>query len=149
MAGLSEALKVAQTTRNHFNYWVRAKLLSTTFAPTDPGVARTLSRENVLELAFMSAAVEIGMTPRNAASMVGNWLDKERRGHLNKFHVQRLGKGNWVVMYEDDTFETISRVLGRAVGQQADGPERATVFSVVDLHEIVRRVDELFEGVSQ
>lgn len=144
MVGLTEALTLAQTTRNAFNYWLRAGLLSTTFTETQPGVARVLSRENILEIAFMSAATEIGMPPREASGFVAGWLAKERSGRPQKFHAQRGGKGNWVVLNDDAPVEMVSAILGRkAPGEESSS--RVTVFSIIDLEEITRRVDSLVE----
>lgn len=144
MVGLTEALALAQTTRNAFNYWLRAGLLSTAFTETQPGVARALSRENTLEIAFMSAAAEVGMPPREASGFVAGWLAKDRSGRPQKFHAQRGGKGNWVVLNEDAPVEMISAILGRSTPEEV-ASSRATVFSIIDLEEITRRVNALFE----
>ena len=144
MVTLAEALAVAGTNRNAFNYWHRAGLLSTDFAPTTAGVARALTRENALELAFMTAATEVGLSPTEAHPHVTEWLQKLRVGSLHDFHARRGGSGSWVT-FRDASVAAISVALGRRVSDPNGllGPPM-TVFSIINLGEIVRRVDALF-----
>ena len=147
MVGLTEALALAQTTRNAFNYWLRVGLLTTTFTETQPGVARALSRETVLEIAFMSAATEIGIPPREASGFVAGWLAKDRSARPQKFHAQRGGRGNWGVLNDDAPVEMVSAILGRN-GPGEESSSRTTVFSIIDLEEITRRVNALIKAGS-
>lgn len=142
-ASLSDALAVARATRNAFNYWHREGFLTTGFADTTPGVARTLSHENALEVALMAAATTAGIGPKEAKPTVGAWLWQWRRGALTEFVGYESGRSE-SIGFSALSVEDIAYTLGgtRKLSEPERGP--ALVFTIINLGEIVRRVAALF-----
>lgn len=92
MTKLTNVLEIAGTTRNAFNHWHRNNLLATNFAKTTPGVALELSRENALDIAFMTALTQIGYKPGQAKPYVQRWLQEEREGILKPYWASTFGQ---------------------------------------------------------
>ncbi len=151
MPTLSDAIRVAKTTRNSVNYWVAGGFLSTAFLPTTAGVARNVTRENALEIAFMAALTSVGVPPSIATSTVLGWLEQERRGKLFDFSVRPHGEPGISIEFADESsFDYIATLLGGIrTGTEIDSGvpvEPATVFSVINVRAIVLNVDRLFSG---
>jgi len=154
MVALKIALAEARTTRSAFNYWLGAGLLSTDFKETTSGVARKLSRENVLELAMMSVFIDMGSPPKWAQSEIRQWL-VHRRGELPNFLVRRHDEADWYPA-SNMTMDELAGELLPAIKPKymADDDPRLTeqvaaAFSVINLAEIKKRVDELFDAVGE
>ncbi len=140
---LTDALRVAGSTRNSVNYWRSGGFLTTQLVATQAGVARPLSMENVLEIAFMAAATGAGMTPSQARGHVRGWLNQPEFIKARPFFAFRPD-GHWI-RFAGLTSETLAEELGAFGVQDGESVCPPVVsFSVINLGEIVRRVGELF-----
>jgi len=169
MASLTEVLRIARTTRNAFNYWRRAGLLSTPFKETTAGVAGDLTRSNALEVALMASLIATGFSPKQTKKIVAEWLRAEAVGELPSIvahlqyspntpdHIPLLG------ISDEKDIDKIAYLLGGIteknfpehwkdqatfgtylIDEDAAPAPSATAFAIIRLAEIVNRVDELF-----
>lgn len=149
MVSLTKALEVARTTRNAFNYWRSAGLLTTRFSETTPGVARSLSRKNVLEIAIIAAITETGLAPKDAKAIVMSWLMADQRGESLNF-VARRYDAPYSMQFQNITTDDLAYQLGAmrriipGQDEEAGLDAPAVSYSVINLGEVRRRVDALF-----
>lgn len=155
---LQDVLAVARCTRDDFQNWARRKIFSTKFPKTTAGVARHLTRENALELAFISALVQSGIEPSRASDTVKRWLDAERNDGLTRFWAfntreKKIALKNLGAMgcsfqsIREANFESLARRLPDPA--PIDGTidrkrDEATAIIIINRGKIVRSVDELF-----
>lgn len=148
---LTEALNVARTTRNSFNYWQRAGVLRTQYEETTPGVARRLSRKNVFELAIMSYLTSMGTPPKDAHMYIGPCLDSYPK-NLPQLLVRRIDDWEWMPfdnMTTQELAENLPPVFDIKYVDDDDPrlyEESAPAYSVINLAELKRQVDDLFDG---
>lgn len=123
------------TTRDCEN-WIARLDLSTTYHQPERGLPRLFTRLNALEMAFIAALVRGGASPSKAAAHARLFVLDARYGRLAQRH-------QWFVFADGK--------LKSAVGTDdldADNPEikklNATTLSIVNIKELVRRVDALF-----
>ena len=148
MVSLKMALDVAGTTRNAFNYWRSADLLKSNFSETSPGVARSLNRENVLEVAYMAALTDIGEAPPDAQTTINMLCLHDESGETYRFLAKRNDAPLWVNSH-NITKEILEQLgASRVIFPGLKGRERrvtaAISYSIINVGEIRRRVDELF-----
>jgi hypothetical protein len=156
MPSLAEALEEHETTRDAFNGWIRNGALSTDFS-TSPGVRRDLTRENAIEIGFVAALARAGVEMKYRRGLTEIWLrclredklpqivafDRERVGNLAFAHFGiRL----------NDIFWRLAKPKSGFVPDKDDTwphPKEGrlpTDIVVINLEEIVRRTDELFDA---
>jgi hypothetical protein len=134
---------------------MRRRILKTPIAPTRLGVTRSFSRENALEIAFLTALVKASMSDLTTASMVANrWVQDEREGILKRYFIYSPREGGFLDLNDDISIHAaalaISDDLGRMMGELEiepdpvlDASRPVPVICAIDRHEIVRRVDAL------
>ena len=160
---LSEVLPIAKCSRDDFQNWRRRDGFSTELPPTKAGVAQELTRENALELSFVSVLTSAGYEPAEAKREAARWVKEEAQGTLaqawatNPLSARRLpGRIAGVRKAADrrslsaDAINSLwidlpdqieSGWVGEADKNEA---QRATALVLIDRAEIVRRVDQLF-----
>lgn len=151
-ASLSNVLEVAETDRNTFNYMKRAKLLRSKIGETTPGVPTPISRRAALEIAFVSALAGAGLKLSDASDRANAEFfarTKEIRGDLFYAVNPRTGFG----FYFSDKNMPMALLRNQLADRRHGGgwsheaPALSpTVISIIDLAELVRRVDGLFEN---
>ena len=68
-----DPFQITGCTRDTFNKWLERGLLRSSFETTTQGVRRKFSRENLLEMAFLSALAGARFTLSDAAGIVERW----------------------------------------------------------------------------
>ena len=156
-ATLTKVLAAANWSRDDFNNWKRRVGFSTDMPETSPGVAQELSRENALEVAYLAALSKTGAEPYNAKLRVEQWLREEKRGKLpgawaaNPQSLEAaaaygLPVRNFAKADLAKLSGSLPRVLPNSPIPNASRHSKpATVLVLIDLAEITRRVDVLFE----
>jgi hypothetical protein len=154
---LTQALDVAYWTRDDFNNWKRRVGFSTRMPETSPGVTQMLSRDNVLEIALLAAASEFRVEPAYAKYRVEHWLREEKRGTLPAAFAVNPQSLEAYAAYGLPVRSFAKAEVGKLALKLPDiqpkheqrfkkrEPRPATVLMLIDLAEIVRRVDALFE----
>jgi hypothetical protein len=153
MPSLTEALNNARTTRNAFNYWMREGALKTEYAETTPGVARELSYENTLEIAFVAALTRAGLTPIDAGERAQQMITYAKEGVLPAFYVLNPITGG---AYHFDDLGADLRALTNPLREQRPSSgwsqdhegEGLTQIAIINCREIERRVESLCKDES-
>jgi len=132
------APEIGATNRDIENWIARLKL-NTRYHSPEHGKARLLSKDNCLELGFIAGLVRGGALPSRAVLFARNFLRAWKPPALPG------GRLQWFVFPAGDLSH----------GKWTDAPDleslkkeekfKVTAFSFVDVGEIVRRVDALFE----
>ncbi len=154
---LQSVLAAARCNRDDFNNWNRRGILNTRVTKTTTGVARTMTRENALELAFLAALTQSGFEPQFASVEVKRWLDFETRDALPRYwfcnpRSKKLPlSGEWRRVASFQHLSEINlRALLKQLGDAPEGDEpkglSASTLIFIDRGEIVRRVDALLTG---
>jgi hypothetical protein len=155
---LTQVLRVAKWSRDDFNNWKRRVGFSTKMQETSPGVAQELSRQNALEVAFLAAISNTGAAPYNSKLRVEQWLREEKRGKLPEGWAANPQSLEALAAYGVPIRNFAKADAGKLALNLPDAqPNRpklpnsmyeskpATVLVLIDLAEIVRRIDALFE----
>lgn len=143
---MSRTLKIAEfhdfigAQRREIETWIARKDqigLRTVYADTVGGSARKFTRENVLELAGLTALVKVGLAPRHAVAFAEIIVDNDRLGRRQR---------KWLVFQAGDLTRAIETdSLDSAILEQtATEADFAPAISAICVGEIVRRVDQLF-----
>lgn len=159
------ALEVIGIDRNRFNYLFFAgrdvdgakPLLRTKFPDATPGMARRLTRENCLEIAFVHALLSCGLIVPDARYLAEGWMESVRaRGGRHK----KIFPGVWVrnaaqrgvSAFHDETI-SIEEMLRESArdGEWVNGkpihsydPCDAIRVTIINPNEIVRQIDAMF-----
>lgn len=136
MAALADVLKVAEYSRNDFNYLKRKNLLRTPFGETVAGVPSDLTRENALEVAFIAALSRGGATPKRAAIFADRLRINVLRGEKRAWYVLPAGDFKTTKWSDEPDLRRLSIEL------------KSHILVAVCVEEIVRRVDKLFSEVA-
>jgi len=153
-ATLTQVLAAADWSRDDFNNWKRRIGFSTKMPETSPGVAQEFSRENALEVAYLAALSKTGFEPYICNLRVEQWLRDEKRGKLpggwasNPQSVERSG-----LPLRNFAKADVGRLAVGLPNVQPTAPmpnasrnsKPATVLVLIDLAEITRRIDALFD----
>lgn len=160
---LPAALPVLGTDRNGFNHWFRmgrsedgSKVWRTKFKPVSPPAPRELTRDNCLEIAFFLRLQPIYALNHKAAlaATVGrteNWLERARTGDLGNFWIfdpDRRMPRNDGFLNGKESLEALALLMRPLVNVPAPAwkPLEASEIIIINVAEIVRRVDALFEA---
>jgi hypothetical protein len=137
------------------NNLIRRDVLTTKVQRSKPGKARTFSRQNALEIGFLSILSGVGFGPTEASQQAQFWLEAEAAGTLREWSIRNPNvPGTWDPRptmfgdFESLTLETLANIFSDSkepyllYGQ--DAKKSASALIIVRPGEIVRRVDELF-----
>jgi hypothetical protein len=144
MANLTDVLEVSGATRNEFNYWVKKGYLMTRLAETSAGVARDISRENALEIAFLRALTHAGYSPRAAVKIVASWLKLVDGDQLPEIYVGHRGTDVMVGYSLAHLRKAFPIKIGPLGATNSDATLAEIVQTYINTRRIVERVDELF-----
>jgi hypothetical protein len=113
-----------------------AEELATTFEPTIQGRSREFSRENAYELAFIAAITSAGVKLSEALPHAAALL-RARRGGWRRWMYFLAGDGTTGGKSHAPPSEAAMKQLLKS--------DRPPVYTCIDLDEIVRRVDAVFD----
>ena len=132
----AELVTAMDATARDIENWVARLDLSTTYHQPERGLPRLFTRLNALEMAFIAALVRGGAAPAKAAGVGRLFVLDARYGRLEKWN-------QWFVFPAGK--------LERGIGTDkldVAAPQiielNATTISIVNIKELVRRVDDLF-----
>jgi hypothetical protein len=156
MPSLAKALEEHETTRDAFNGWIRNGALSTDFS-TSPGVRRDLTRENAIEIGFMAALARAGVDMKYRRELAEIWLRFLRQEKLPSLYifdrdrVERRVTAHFGETLSDVFWRLAKPKSGFLAAKDDSWPSRfegrlPTDIVVINLEEIVRRTDDLFDA---
>lgn len=99
-----------------------------------------------MELAFLSVAVDVGMAPSEAKATVANWMVWASRRPSYPYYGMLVGAPGRV-HFQDTSFDVVAKLL--VADAESETAERARAFIVVNIGEVIRRVDDLFQGAGR
>lgn len=159
------ALQVIGMDRNRFNYLyflgredddVGPPLLRTKFPNATPGVARPLTQENCLELAFMHKLLLIGLIIPAAQQVAASWLKSLSKGNrLGVWVRDRASTAGGAFVHESATVSDLMQLFApqdHLVDEKPVVPwGRAAPddIQMINVSEIVRRIEALFAEKSE
>jgi hypothetical protein len=156
MLTLSNICAIASCTPDDVNNWMRRNVLRSPIPPTRKGATRIYSRENALEIAFVSALIRGGLAPSSASILAEGWIEKHAQGTLGRYFIFNPNSYEDWAPFETDRAETTLAaaalflsddtghlVTSRVLDLDEEAPRPAAEFYVIDRAEIVRRVDEV------
>ncbi len=136
---LSEVATAVGCDYNFINNAIRREAIRSRLRPTIPGVPRDFTRDNALEIGFAAAYAKAGIRQSDGDfSSAYSLLHQHKRGLLPQILIYSPDAGR-------STFASDSSgTLGYFLSLLAPDGEQARNLVVVNLGEIIRRVDELF-----
>jgi hypothetical protein len=146
---LQEIAAVAGCDYDFINNRIRRGDLTTKLKPVEPPTAREFTRQNALEIAFLSALVDIGYKPLDAKRRTKEWLRLEKDDELHPYWAENRKRGCGEFFSNPELgFVDLSTMLSDGIGGGWGKDEgehlNATHIAVIHVAEIVRRVDTLF-----
>lgn len=136
---LYQMLHAVGTDPNQVASWMRRIPMHTAQPKSKNPRQRVYTKDNILELALLNALVQAGLPAAKAAFYVGEMLQHYLLGDLEEWFVFASGdptRGMW--MPQPD--------LARAM-RQFKVSDRPPVLTLVQVGEVVRRVERLFAEV--
>lgn len=137
-----EVADVAGCSAEFVSNLVHRDVLMTELAPTTAGAARDFSFDNALEIAFIAALAAIGYSPIDAAVKAAEWRALEAEGKLAAWWVEnaRTRQGSLMSRAPKDLAALAATFQDRS-GRHY---EHATALAIINVREIVKRVEALF-----
>jgi len=133
MITMNELLAIIPATRRDVENWLERMELRTEYEKTVRGRPRNFTKENAIELAALANFVQVRISPSAAAALAHMVVRNARVGKVREWFIgNSSGGGIAVDSLGDDRF------------RQAGQDNNDLAFTVVNMGEIVRRVDALF-----
>ena len=156
---LADIIDSVGCTYDFVNNLIRRDLLKTKLQRGIQGKARRFSRQNALEIGFLSILSGVGFGPSDASKQAQRWLKAEAKGLLGQWSIRNPNAASELrnaadpmptVMIGDFGSLTLEQ-LANTFADKEDGPARigdatrpATTLIILRPGEIVRRVDSPF-----
>ena len=156
---LNELIEGLGCSYDFVNNLIRRDLLTTKLQRGKRGKARTFSRENALEIGFLSILSGVGFGPTESSQQAQLWLKAEAAGTLHEWSIRNPNAEDGYLqeaypmpsMYGDFqslTLEELANLFtdkneGNWVSVQSSKPASALI--IVRPGEMVRRVDAIFK----
>jgi hypothetical protein len=84
---LAELISALNCSYDFVNNLIRRSVLKTKLEPGIPGKPRTFSRENALEIGFLSILTAVGFAHSDASEKAQLWLECEPNGLLREWYI--------------------------------------------------------------
>jgi hypothetical protein len=154
MPTLPDVLRVHSASRDSFNSWLRRGRFSSQYAESSAGIARPLNRDNGIEVGLFAAFSRANIDLNSASAYARHLLELEHSAampafvsinpvtrEMMPFSAADIGPGlfSGPMAGEDEGG-------GHEDPQRSDAAVAATELIIVNVAEIVRRVDALFAG---
>lgn len=121
---------------------VNRGVLLTELAATTAGAARDFSLDNTLEIAFIAALVAIGYSPIDAAVKAAEWRALDAEGKLAGYWVENARTRQGVLMSKAP--KDLTALAATFQDRSGRHYEPATALAIINVREIVKRVEALF-----
>ena len=140
---LKEVAAAAGCDYDFINNAIRRDAIRSRLLPTTPGVARAFTRDNALEIAFAAAYARAGIRPGDGDFLGAfSLLQNIKRGRMKSTSILIYSPDNGRMTFADDGAGTLDHYFSFLA---PDG-RCAMNLVVVNLGEIVRRIDTLFSA---
>jgi hypothetical protein len=157
-----DAVKLFGTSKDSFSRWLERGYLCTKFPPSRQGVQREYTRENAVEVGFMTALTRVGYDPSEAAPIIAKWMKGLKSGGMPWLFCLNTHTGDYLE-YGDAHWDMSIRNLlaplpddggtGAFVADDDEPPSHdepadtqpAVALKLVFPAEIVARVDKAME----
>ncbi|MBB5051541.1 hypothetical protein HNQ36_001495 [Afipia massiliensis] len=136
-ASASELSELVGARSKDIDNWLQRPELLTRFKSTRTGARRSVSRLNVIELAFLAAFVRTGIKASTAVKLASDFAVRANRKELSDWLVFEPGEDPSGAGTLDHLPSTETLTLRTATA-------RPPIVVLINVGEMVRRIDEVF-----